>query len=709
MTVTLIVLTPAFVKAQPAHAAGCANEAIRQAQGAAALALPDCRAYELVTPGAQPFIATDGEVDGSLASTTGGGLAYVTRYPAQEAVTSGERYLATRGASAWSVESAAPQDSPGSSILFNCEQGLNFTADLSESILSDGWNAALDSGNQSEGQCQEVEEVLVPGAPRGYGNIFLREGGAGTAYKLVNVTPAGVTPGNALLRGYTQDLTHIFFEDGAPLTQNASPGGGLYEWSAGALTLVSVLPSGEPVAGSLADQSDGSGFYSLAQINHSFSDDGEEVFFYANGKLYLRKNATQPPTQSGTCSPAEANRACTIQVDDGKLGGTTASGGGVFWTATEDGSRVFFSDAKELTGDSRAQAGEPDLYELNLNIGLLRDLTHTAAPERPDLSGFSGFSQDRSMLYFVGSGVLEGAGANAAGEVAQAGSANLYLLDEGKLSFVVSGVSERTWTINGFLATAVSPDGRYFAFTSSEPLTGFDNTPQSPGQCEGGPCEEIFLFDAQDKKLECVSCSSGRPTGDTELSGPSRFSGKSGPAPVSLPRQVLDDGQVFFTTPNALVPQDLNGTKDVYEYDEGRLSLLSSGAATGDSVFFEADPSGSNVFFATSQGLVPSDTNNGLSIYDARVEGGFPEPPAVPPCEGEGCRGPASVPVGAATAPGSAGFEGAEEGPRHPRKSSCKRGFVRRHGKCVKKPPRRSKKRHHKPSKHGSSTRRNAK
>jgi hypothetical protein len=54
------------------------------------------------------------------------------------------------------------------------------------------------------------------------------------------------------------------------------------------------------------------------------------------------------------------------------------------------------------------------------------------------------------------------------------------------------------------------------------------------------------------------------------------------------------------------------------------------------------DTTGENVFFATADPLVPSDTDTELDIYDARVHGGFPAPTSPEICQGESCREPPS-------------------------------------------------------------------
>ena len=59
-------------------------------------------------------------------------------------------------------------------------------------------------------------------------------------------------------------------------------------------------------------------------------------------------------------------------------------------------------------------------------------------------------------------------------------------------------------------------------------------------------------------------------------------------------------------------------------------------------------PSGNDVFFTTTQGLVAQDTDGEPDIYDARLEreSGFPPAPApVKACAGDACQGPLTNPA----------------------------------------------------------------
>ena len=157
-----------------------------------------------------------------------------------------------------------------------------------------------------------------------------------------------------------------------------------------------------------------------------------------------------------------------------------------------------------------------------------------------------------------------------------------------------------------------------------------------------------------------------------------------------------DDGRTFFSTKAALVPFDTNGKVDVYEYTEGRPQLISSGTASTDTwggglLIYPAmtvglegvSADGVDVYFSTFDTLVPQDHNGEfIKFYDARTGGGFPFQAPPPPCKaadechGVGSVGPASPQVGTGAQLGKTG---------NVRSTKCKKGTVKKNGKCVKK------------------------
>ena len=116
------------------------------------------------------------------------------------------------------------------------------------------------------------------------------------------------------------------------------------------------------------------------------------------------------------------------------------------------------------------------------------------------------------------------------------------------------------------------------------------------------------------------------------------------------PRFLTPDGRLFFTSTGGLVPEDTNGVADVYEYDgpTGTLRLVSSGMGKDPSEFADASQSGDDVFFVTRQRLVSGDHDDYVDLYDARVGPAPPEQPADDPrpCEGDGCQAPPAVAPG---------------------------------------------------------------
>ena len=236
---------------------------------------------------------------------------------------------------------------------------------------------------------------------------------------------------------------------------------------------------------------------------------------------------------------------------------------------------------------------------------------------------------------------------------------NLYLLHAGVTTFIGTSKSEgqgfdgrrlRLGNNSGLLTARVSPDGQYLAFGSVEPLTGYDNQPLEPQDCRKR-CSEIFLYDASENQLGCVSCaSSGElPTGPAGIPLPSTSCSTPHPRGY-LARDVLDDGRVFFDSRTPLVPQAINGEVNVYEYENGEpVSAVEwERVAPGRTSWMRARM-GRMCSSRRRRALVQSDQDNQPSIYDARVDGGFPPGPGeaqqVPACESaEACKPPPSEP-----------------------------------------------------------------
>jgi hypothetical protein len=210
----------------------------------------------------------------------------------------------------------------------------------------------------------------------------------------------------------------------------------------------------------------------------------------------------------------------------------------------------------------------------------------------------------------------------------------------------------------------MTPDGRQIAFVSSVPSTAerAGVRSESTGN-ECFQCEEVFVYNYDTDRVTCASCS---PTG-TPLAGSAGFeefsSGGIGVSTQYLSRPLSSDAHyVFFDTGDALVAQDTNGRRDVYEYDTstGAVHLISGGTCNCDSLFVDASADGSNVFFTTNQRLVRVDTDSNADIYDARIEGGIASQsrPVALPCAGDACQNPGEMAPGFSE-PASATFSGA--------------------------------------------------
>jgi hypothetical protein len=648
---------------ETAAQAACPNEEFR---GGFSARLPDCRAYELVTvptkdtaepdthqnPGEWP----EGGSLGNYAAENGGRFTFESDEVLPGSQSAGLQFISVRGATGWASEDALPlQPYTGDrcnyfsrgkleGVLYTNTYLLRSSANLSKSVIVDH------SGGEGEEQCLGETAEVVPGEPLIVENLLLRNNENGS-YQLINAIPPGVTPTPARLLANSADLGVVVFSERAKLTPDALNNTlNLYEWREGAVHLLTLtLPSGAPVTGSVV----------------SISRDGSEIFFTADGNLYVQPRGAR-----------------TVQLDEAR-GGSGPGGGGTLVTIntegpqtlpaiSADGSQALFTDdaAAGLTSDTVAGSGN-NLYRYDLSTGQLSDLT----PVGQANAGLEGMSEDGSYMWFRSDGVLSGSQANQFGETAQSGEENLYLDHDGAITFVIH--AEMMSFRGGEEPRAVSSsNGAFLAFASGASLTGYDNAGQ----------DEIYLYSAASNRFECASCN---PSGEAPTARGAKVA-------QHVRHTVSDAGQVFFQTPEALLPRDTNGALDVYEFDYyNGLQLLSTGTSADESWLLEASPSGDDVFILTTQSLVPRDSVGGelaRKIYDARVQGGFPEAALPPACTtADACRSASAPQPSIYGAPSSQTFSGAGNlVPPTPtvkttvKSKKCQKGFARKKGKCVK-------------------------
>jgi hypothetical protein len=687
--------------AHPEPQTDCPNQAYRTGPAAT---LPDCRAYEMVSPPDKNGGSIGAEVTGlSQSSPDGERLAFPsdTAFAGNASSLYPNQYIAGRGVGGWSTEGIDPPlQTPGAT---ENPFGLRNRYYTLTPDLSSAWNA------------NDSASPLTPEAQPGYENLYRRDNQTGSFEALTVSAPIEVEGQGPYLAGelvgYSLDLGHQVFAANGKLTPDAaaSTGKQIYDLSGGSLHLVSVLPDGSAAAGGVtvgvavkSQTAFGSG-----QIHRAVSEDGSRVFWrsgnnpHGSGTVYVRLNPLQPESAAkdgaGNCLP-EPERACTIQLSPGSESN--------FLTATPDGSRALLLSGKSLA--------------VNAALSLVDIASAAATPIAAGLpgqqptylanSGFLGAAEDLSRVYFVSEEDLDSAGP------ATAGAFNLYAWHEGAYAYIAKlsaddvqpGSHPNSASLDAITHNArVSPDGRFAAFVSNRSLTGYDNADLASGEAD----REVYLYDAAAEKLTCLSCnpSGARPSGDLS---PEEIEGfkepKVRPAAAVLPaegasvyyatRPLAEDGRrVFFEAHDPLLPRDTNGTWDVYEWEapgsgscresdpdyfernEGCLSLISTGTDPQPAEFFDADQSGDNAFIRTAAALDPRDLG-AYDVYDARVAGGFPLPTEPAACEGEACQTPPPPPNRPTPASSVLAGDGnvSEEG-------ACPKGKVRRKGRCVSK------------------------
>ncbi len=396
-----------------------------------------------------------------------------------------------------------------------------------------------------------------------------------TAYHVANSTnPQLAFAGGGEGGGLFFEANDALLEGGGPLADGlradvkreveaGEDGNSLYMSVGGRVSLVSVLPDGEPETEAVF------GAKPLSKpaknppdFSHVISSSGSRVFWSGlrsgNENLYMSEDV-------GSVSER------TVQVD------ASVGGGGRFWTASSDGSRVFFTKGGLL-------------YEYDVNSGSTVELAPGVEVLGVVGTGTSGngeyvyYIDSSNSLYVLHEGTSTQIATLSSRDIDEIKPYSISTVDAGNVGDLVAGMGDRT--------AVVSPGGRSVVFMSNERLTGYDN------EVGGVRLEEVYLYEVGGG-LTCVSCSESGEAPQYNLEAeeevgafiPVSWSNTYMPGVVSE-HAVAGGGvgsEVFFDSGQPLVPGDRNGRQDVYEWESdgvgsctrkaGCVYLLSGGSS----------------------------------------------------------------------------------------------------------------------------------
>jgi hypothetical protein len=726
-------LAASLAPASPA-AAACANETLRQESNTNpttgqpySAGLPDCRAYEMVSPLYKQGHDAEGTLSDAIPVAPGGetvGWASLGSFSNPEnypLVVS--TYLSHRGEAGWTTSSVfAPRslvDGPFTSGIEN-----DSSPDLRSVRATCGVNP------EEQGQRGTGSSPIVVCARRE----------AGGSWSTTPSTPPyrdehGIAAGGSYLGG-SSDLSRLFIRPSLSLLPTDTVPGvglGIYEIagccrSSSPLRLVNVDNEGNELRVRIREGEQESingpffgdwGYLTVPVTGseyHAISASGGTVFFTATPNkpkvgeetvltVYARVNCTVEHISAPSCKEDalhNGEKFETVAVSNPsetecpECSTAATRRNATFQGASADGSKVFFTTKQRLLSKEPegAEGVTPNLYEYDFRAPQGQKLVLLSNPETAgaaaNVAGVVRISSDGSHVYFVAKGVLTSK-ENRNKEKAQGNKANLYGYDTEtkETKFVAAGTGQVVEGIGTTVSTdsrhaQTTPDGRYLVFSSPAALAGDTNikgcTKNGAGENEKCP-QAVYRYDFKEELLTWVS----RPA--PEFSPP----GKEGegldafiaPVPASsigsprnlgadaniddwnraisgcptkgersereelqfsCPEGNYDGEYIIFTTVEKLQASDVNGARDVYEWHNGTVSMISDGSDPLGLPEVAMSASGSDIFFITHTPLVRQDTDVLGDFYDARIGGGFRAPAVRSSCSDGACQGSPSTP-----------------------------------------------------------------
>ncbi len=585
-------MAPLARAAGDVNMASCPNEALEGFREQ----LPDCRAYEQVTPAYKQGSRV--EVD---ALSADGSHAIVNSFgdfgpgdAQNDQSAEGAIYELARGSLGWGAEGIDP-----SASQFPWDGYLDASPDLSKALfLARGASESIYDLDlvvrEADGAIRDVGPMLPPSlteGPSGFGRPHVTE-----------VTGGGGITGGVVYAGASSDFSRVLFTLTIKVgpeakdvrwpgdttdTTEASEAPSLYEYTegrSGPPALVGVNDEGKLIGE--CGVTLGPAVNEQATYSRAVSADGSVVFFTVRGADHIARSSpmscslSKPPVDE-LFARVDENRTVAISEPSPSECGSGAAPAEVqcrsaapadawFAGASRDGSKVFFTSTQQLTDDASEDSNPGDsatategrgcsettgvggcnLYEYELTAGDPGEDKLVAvsggAPD-PQVQGVVSVSEDGSHVYFVAKGVLTGNETNEYGQAAQADAHNLYVFQQddaypaGHLAFITTLSSETTSELEAKKASACGT------------LSG----------TEKEACEELLQREFQEKNR--LDEKDWEPSEESE----------AGIAATSTP-----DGRLLvFPSVADLTPDDTSTVQQIFRYDaqSGELVRVSVG------------------------------------------------------------------------------------------------------------------------------------
>jgi hypothetical protein len=600
----------------------CPNAQVRQQTGSSML--PDCRAYELVSPGNTGAIVLVPGAPSPTYAVNPTRFAFAGVFGILEGTPPnswGDLYVSTRSDTGWSTKYVGLRSDealqPSVPSLVAADPGLNTFMERENG--NEGFTGPSDHGSYAP-YLWNANGDLLGRLPANLNSIPGGKDFVGDVKSSADMSNVAIS---------AQDPAFV------PGALTAPPGSAYdNDRDTGQIHLISITPQGDPIQADVLAGGDPREYILFPGI----SKDGSHILMstsaqFGNVHLYMRVDDR-------------------VSYDVSR--GTDGQNHGVRYIGmTADGSRVLFTSDEQLTADDHDTS--TDLFAWNEQGDTVTRLSggSNGAGDTDNCASSSNWTSKCGIIPVkvkaVRNGISESPLTDTMMDETPSGGAYFYspeLLDGvkgllGKRNLYVSGddrprfVATFADSDNGsdpIRRIQVSPDGKHTAFITKSRLTAYDNAGRAM----------MYTFNRASGAIQCVSClpTGAAPKSDVEGS-------------VSGIFQTFD-GRAFFSTADSLVRQDTNGIEDVYEFTEGHPQLISSGIAArgegGTSLFgppqlVAVTGNGQNVYFSTYDTLVRGDDNGAfLKFYDARAAGGFPNAPEAAPCAAaDECHGPGNA------------------------------------------------------------------